>query len=198
MAVVHNTTMEPTKLELLTTWLPKQEWFRGTRTPVLRKAGGFRLDDPAGEVGIEFMIVLDVSEYPGTAYHVPMTYRGAPVPGAEQALIGTSEHGVLGTRWIYDGPADEVLTTQALALLAGHTQPQAQNTSNAPDPAIEVTPTSDRITLRINRIPPTDLAPAGSTGHVTATWQVPGGVTSGVVLEAMPRNSNAAAGLPPE
>ncbi|MFC9893469.1 hypothetical protein ACFVMC_07225 [Nocardia sp. NPDC127579] len=50
MAVVHNTTMEPTKWELLRSWLPTQEWFRGD-TPTVRKAGGFRLDDPAGAVG---------------------------------------------------------------------------------------------------------------------------------------------------
>ena len=73
MAVVHNTTMEPTKVELLTTWLPKQKWYQGGGTPVLRKAGGFRLDDPDGAVGIEFMIVVDESVEPAAAYHVPMT-----------------------------------------------------------------------------------------------------------------------------
>jgi hypothetical protein len=26
--------------------------------------------------------------------------RGAPLDGADQALIGTSEHGVLGRRWV--------------------------------------------------------------------------------------------------
>lgn len=35
-----------------------------------------------------------------TTYHVPMAYRGAPLPGAEHALVGTSRHGVLGKRWI--------------------------------------------------------------------------------------------------
>jgi Maltokinase N-terminal cap domain len=54
MAIVHNTTMSPGKLELLTAWLPAQPWYLGTgRAPELVKAGGFRLDDPEGEVGIE-------------------------------------------------------------------------------------------------------------------------------------------------
>ena len=46
-----------------------------------------------------------VSDADGTTYVVPMTYRGAPLAGADEALIGTSEHGVLGRRWIYDGAA---------------------------------------------------------------------------------------------
>ena len=62
MAIVHNTTMNPGKLELLAAWLPAQPWFPGSgREPELTKAGGFRLDDPRGEVGIEFMLVTDAS-----------------------------------------------------------------------------------------------------------------------------------------
>src|SRR3954447_26494255 len=56
MAVIHNTTMSPTKLELLARWLPEQAWYRGTADQ-LSRAGGFRLDDPGGEVGIELMVV---------------------------------------------------------------------------------------------------------------------------------------------
>lgn len=29
MAAIHRTTMTPTKLELLTGWLPKQSWYVG-------------------------------------------------------------------------------------------------------------------------------------------------------------------------
>jgi hypothetical protein len=39
---------------------------------------------------------------------VPLTYRGAPLAGAEESLVGTMEHSVLGTRWVYDGPGDPV------------------------------------------------------------------------------------------
>ena len=54
--------MTPGKLELLAAWLPARPWYLGTgHEPELAKAGGFRLDDPQGEVGIEFMVVTDAS-----------------------------------------------------------------------------------------------------------------------------------------
>ncbi|MET7622002.1 1,4-alpha-glucan branching protein [Streptomyces sp. NPDC005408] len=137
MAVIHKTTMTPGKLELLGVWLPAQPWYIGTaREPELTKAGGFRLDDPQGEVGIEFMVVTDRSGDRPLSYHVPLTYRGAPLDGADQALIGTSEHGVLGRRWVYDGTRDPVLVAQLLALLQGRAEPQAQSATNTPDPTV--------------------------------------------------------------
>lgn len=139
MAVIHRTTMSPGKLELLAAWLPLRPWYRGgTGAPVLAKAGGFRLDDPEGEVGIEFMVVTDAAGDGPVTYLVPLTYRGAPLEGAEDGLIGTSEHGVLGRRWIYDGTHDVVLVGQLLALLAGRTTAQDQNESGVPDPTVEV------------------------------------------------------------
>lgn len=89
MAVIHQTTMVPGKLELLAAWLPRQDWHAGGEAsgPSLVKAGGFRLDDPAGEVGIEFMVVRDAAARPVTAYLVPMTYRGSPLAGGDAALI---------------------------------------------------------------------------------------------------------------
>lgn len=137
MAVIHRTTMKPSKLELLTSWLPVQPWYLGTgHEPLLTKSGGFRLDDPQGEVGIEFMAVTDESGDQPTTYHVPLTYRAAPLDGAEHALIGTSEHGVLGQRWIHDGTHDPVLVAQLFALILGEAEPQDQNTSNAADPTV--------------------------------------------------------------
>ncbi|MFB6814827.1 1,4-alpha-glucan branching protein [Streptomyces sp. NPDC056347] len=138
MAVIHRTTLTPTKLELLTPWLPVQPWYLGAegRRPELDRTGGFRLDDPAGEVGIEFMVVTDTSGPGPVAYHVPLTYRGAPLPGAEHALIGTSEHGVLGTRWVYDGAHDPVVGAQLYALLVGEAEPQMQSVSDTPDPSV--------------------------------------------------------------
>lgn len=139
MAVIHRTTMSPGKLELLAAWMPSRPWYRGGEgVPQLSKAGGFRLDDPEGEVGIEFMVVTDTSGDVPVAYQVPLTYRGVPLPGAEAGLIGTAEHGVLGTRWIYDGAHDPVLVDQLLALLAGRTAAQAQSESDTPDPTVEV------------------------------------------------------------
>jgi len=139
MAIIYDTTMSPGKLELLTAWLPAQSWYLGGgRPPALAKAGGFRLDDPRGEVGIEFMIVTDGSGDQVTSYLVPMTYRAESLAAADGALIGTSEHGVLGHRWIYDGTRDPVLVAQLVALLQGTAEPQAQSVSNTPDPAVTV------------------------------------------------------------
>ncbi|MCM9082955.1 1,4-alpha-glucan branching protein [Streptomyces spororaveus] len=139
MAVIHRTTMSPGKLELLAGWLPLRPWYRGgTGGPQLSKAGGFRLDDPEGEVGIEFMVVTDSRGDEPVTYLVPLTYRGEPLAEAGEGLIGTSEHGVLGRRWIYDGAHDPVLVEQLLALLAGRTTAQDQNASDAPDPTVEV------------------------------------------------------------
>jgi hypothetical protein len=137
MAIIHHTTMSPGKLELLTAWLPAQPWYLPTgREPELVKAGGFRLDDPEGEVGIEFMVVTDGSGDRVTAYHVPMTYRGREFAPASGGLIGTSEHGVLGRRWIYDGTHDPVLVAQLAALVQGAAEPQAQSLSGTPDPTV--------------------------------------------------------------
>ncbi|GCB52983.1 1,4-alpha-glucan branching protein [Streptomyces sp. NL15-2K] len=147
MAVIHHTTLKPTKLELLTAWLASRPWYSGCAgEPVLRKAGGFRLDDPRGEVGIEFMVVTDTADTPGpdpAAYLVPLTYRGAPLDGAEHALVGTMEHGVLGRRWAYDGCHDPVLVTQLLALIQGRVHAQDQNTTDAPDREVTRSCTGD-------------------------------------------------------
>ncbi|MFF5920443.1 1,4-alpha-glucan branching protein [Streptomyces flavochromogenes] len=204
MAVIHKTTMQPTKLELLTEWLPTRAWHTGGEARPAR-VGGFRLDDPAGEVGIEFMVVTDGEGDEATAYLVPLTYRGEPLDGAEHALVGTSEHGVLGTRWIYDGTHDPVLAAQLHALLTGRAQAQAQSLTDAPDLTVAVSPvpadgtaaaelvrvtdgpdhtdvvvrTADAaapLTLRVRRVldAGTDLAP-GDGGGVTAEWRLPDG-----------------------
>jgi Maltokinase N-terminal cap domain len=134
MATIHNTTMNPTKLDLLAAWLPAQPWYRPTgQEPQLARVGGFRLDDPAGEVGIEFMVVTDGSGDRTVTYQVPMTYRASALDGADEALIGTSEHGVLGRRWLYDGVHDPVLRAQLIALIQGEAEPQAQTVSDTPD-----------------------------------------------------------------
>ncbi|HEY2670186.1 MAG TPA: hypothetical protein VGJ07_07385 [Rugosimonospora sp.] len=138
MSVIHNnTTLTPTKLELLTGWLPAQPWYVGTgHGPELTKVGGFRLDDPEGEVGIEFMAVTDGSGEESVTYQVPLTYRGAPCDSAAEGLIGTAEHGVLGRRWVYDGVHDQVLVAQLVALIQGGAEPQAQSKSDTPDPSV--------------------------------------------------------------
>ena len=183
MAIIHDTTMSPGKLELLTAWLPAQSWYLGGgHKPALARAGGFRLDDPGGEVGIEFMVVTDGSGDQVTAYQVPTTYRAQPLAGADGALIGTSEHGVLGHRWIYDGTRDPVLMAQLAALLQGTAEPQAQSVSSTPDPTVTVQRAEaagadgappGQLTVRVNRI----LRPGGEAGQpgISAPWRLPDG-----------------------
>jgi Maltokinase N-terminal cap domain len=165
MAIIHKTTLTPGKLDLLKVWLPAQPWYQDTgREPDLIKAGGFRLDDPQGEVGIEFMVVTDGSGDRGTTYLVPLTYRASARDGGDGALIGTAEHGVLGRRWVYDGTRDPVLAAQLVALIHGEAEPQAQSLSHTPDPTVIVTPVASgppgQVTVRVNRI----LRPGGAEG----------------------------------
>jgi hypothetical protein len=101
MALLHQASLTPTKLEALAAWAPHRPWFVGTGDLAL--LGAYRFDDPAGEVGIESFLVRAGD---GPVLHVPLTYRGAPLAGAEDALVTEMEHTVLGPRWVYDGCAD--------------------------------------------------------------------------------------------
>lgn len=115
MAVMHPyTTLVPSKLELLAAWLPEQPWFDGD-AGTLQPLGAYRLDDPAGEVGIEGHLLSAGGD---TVYHVPLSYRGAPIDGAEAHLVGTMEHGVLGTRWVSNAIADPVFREVLAATIA--------------------------------------------------------------------------------
>ncbi|MER5265387.1 hypothetical protein ABTZ99_25235 [Actinosynnema sp. NPDC002837] len=116
MALIHQATVTPTKLELLAGWLPGRDWYTGPTGEVLRVAA-YRFDDPAGEVGIETMLVR-VGD--GPVLQMPLTYRGAPLDGGDEWLIGTTEHSVLGKRWVYDGFGDPVyVAALAEAILTG-------------------------------------------------------------------------------
>lgn len=177
MAIVHNTTMNPGKLELLAAWLPAQPWFPGSgREPELTKAGGFRLDDPQGEVGIEFMLVTDGSGDQPVTYQVPMTYHGRELPGADGRLIGTSEHGVLGRRWIYDGIRDPVLVAQLVAFFQGEVEAQAQSVSSTPEPTVTVEPAVVGPLAVISSVV-TDDDPSGT--HLLVNTASPDGLPAG-------------------
>jgi hypothetical protein len=118
MALLHEATVIPSKLELLADWLPGRSWFTGDGD--LQRVGAFRFDDPAGDVGVETFLVSAGGD---TVFQVPMTYRNEALPGKEDFLLGTTEHSVLGTRWVYDGCADPVwASTLATAILTGGTQ----------------------------------------------------------------------------
>ena len=121
MAILHQAELRPTKLELLEEWLPRQPWFPEPGTAALHIVGSYRFDDPAGEVGIETMLVSAGN----ATVQVPLTYRAQPLAGAESWLIGTMQHSVLGTRWVYDACADPTyVTALAACILLG--QPQAE------------------------------------------------------------------------
>jgi Maltokinase N-terminal cap domain len=90
MALLHHATLTPSKPELIAGWLPQQPWAAGL--PEVTPFGGFRLDDPAGEVGVEGILLRSADG--AVVVHVPLTYRGAPLAGAEDALLtGTWEGG---------------------------------------------------------------------------------------------------------
>ena len=105
MALLHRAELHPTKLELLTTWLPGRNWYQGQAAADLVRLASYRFDDPAGAVGIETMLVRAGD---GPIYQIPLTYRGAPLDGGDGWLIGTIEHSVLGRRWVYDACGDPV------------------------------------------------------------------------------------------
>ncbi|MCX5383936.1 1,4-alpha-glucan branching protein [Streptomyces sp. NBC_00083] len=219
MAVIHRTDLNPTKVELLTAWLPSRPWYRGAGAPELTRAGGFRLDDPQGDVGIEFLVVTDGSGAEATAYLVPLTYRGAPLDGAAHALVGVMEHGVLGRRWAYDACHDPVAVAQLAALIEGRAEAQDQNVSHVPDrdvarsftgdgPVFAGAPTAvdDRegtalagprgAVLRLHRTlrpapqGPLEL-PRNATGHVSGPWRTPDGTRADGLLAVLYTNARA-------
>jgi hypothetical protein len=207
MSLIHRTTLKPTKLELLTEWLPSRPWYQGAAgLPSLTKAGGFRLDDPAGEVGLEFMVAANGS----TAYHVPLTYRGSPLAEISDALIGTLEHGVLGRRWVYDGTRDPVLVRQLMALIQGEAEPQAQSQSDTQDPTVlswpaanralgsaaftvaddaegtmvSVSATAGELALRVHRVLRPVTGDGAAPGAVSATWGLADGTRARGIFAA--------------
>ncbi|PVU82597.1 hypothetical protein DDP54_05825 [Cellulomonas sp. WB94] len=120
MALLHRAELRPSKIELVASWAPTQPWFEAGAGAELATVGSFRFDDPAGEVGIETLLVRAGD---GPVMQVPLTYRGSPLDGGDAWLIGTMQHSVLGERWVYDGAGDPVyLTAVATAALTGGRQ----------------------------------------------------------------------------
>ncbi|MFD0596470.1 hypothetical protein ACFQZ4_32985 [Catellatospora coxensis] len=117
MALLYRADIQPTKLELIDSWLPTRSWYQGPAEPGVRRVTACRFDDPDGEVGVETILVQAGD---GPVLHVPLTYRGAPLAGGEPWLVGTTEHSVLGKRWVYDATGDPVyLQALATAILTG-------------------------------------------------------------------------------
>jgi hypothetical protein len=115
VAIIYPAELRPSKLELVGRWLPAQPWHPAETSADLEAVGSYRFDDPAGEVGVEAHLVRagDV------LLHVPLTYRGEALPGAEKWLLGAMEHSVLGRRWVYDGCGDPVYVTALAEVILG-------------------------------------------------------------------------------
>jgi hypothetical protein len=113
VAIIHRqATVTPAKPQLAAAWLDR-DGLGGTGD--VEMLGSYRFDDPAGEVGIEALLVRRAGE----VFHLPVTYRGAPLDGAEAHLIATVEHSVLGRRWVYEAAGDPVALACYAAALAG-------------------------------------------------------------------------------
>lgn len=192
MALLHHADLTPGKLELLTAWLPGRAWFSGAGA--VERVAACRFDDPAGEVGIETMMVRAGN---GPVLHVPLTYRGAPLAGGDAFLIGTTEHSVLGTRWVYDACGDPVyVAALAHAVLTGGTQAEeyfevdgqkqvrepvmtlsgSGSSEKAPEPGVvrhvadgdPTIVTADGIELSVVRVVGTQVPPGAGT--LTGHW----------------------------
>jgi maltokinase len=135
VAEIHKGTwLRPGKKELLTRWMGAQRWYASKgSTPDLTVLTGWRLADPAGAVGIETLLVSDAAGAEPVTYQVPLTYRGAPVEALGGALVGTMEHGVLGSRWVYDGAHDPVYAAALLSLIQGEAVAESSTESDAVD-----------------------------------------------------------------
>jgi Maltokinase N-terminal cap domain len=117
VALLHQATIIPKKLDALAAWLPGQPWLDGADVSGLIQVGSYRFDDPAGAVGVETLLVRTADE---RLLQVPLSYRAAPLANAEDALVTTMQHSVLGPRWAYDGCADPVaMRALAAAILTG-------------------------------------------------------------------------------
>ncbi|KAB1949883.1 maltokinase N-terminal cap-like domain-containing protein [Brevibacterium linens] len=104
MADIYAAQLNPGKLDVVTDWVAKQDWVAELDLAAnpLEAVTAYRFDDPAGEVGMEIHIVKSGDQL----LQVPLTYRGEPLEGADDAFVANMEHSVLGKRWVYAGMGD--------------------------------------------------------------------------------------------
>ncbi|WP_026919284.1 CG0192-related protein [Gordonia shandongensis] len=172
MALLHDATLSPTKPEIVTAHLDSVPW--GGSGPV-EMLGAYRFDDPDGEVGVEAHIVARG----GHVLHIPLTYRGAPIPGADEHLVATMKHSVLGERWVYDAAADPVAVGCFVRALRGE---QAQADLEVAQADGSTVPRENTVRLHLDGAAgeseiltfSTDLA-APATGHALLVAQWDGG-----------------------
>jgi hypothetical protein len=129
MALLYQATVTPSKIDLLSAWAPGQPWLGDADARSLQIVGSYRFDDPDGEVGVETLLLRSADEQ---VLQVPLTYRGSPLAGAEPSLIGTTQHSVLGERWVYNACGDPVYAQAlATAILTGGAQAEVDVVTSA-------------------------------------------------------------------
>ena len=169
MAIVHTgADLAPSKHELLAAWLPTQPWWPdGAEVP--EPEASFRLDDPAGEVGIETFLL----RVGGGVVQVPVTYRDASLAGG--VLSGETEHSVLGRRWVHLATSDPVyVATTTAAIREGRGQapleaPDGSSITRSTTASVRGSGTGSGQLHVAVAIAPDDGRPAAA-GTLTATW----------------------------
>ncbi|MGI6797424.1 CG0192-related protein [Gordonia sihwensis] len=177
MALVHQATLSPTKLELVTAYLDSVPW---GGTGEVEMIGGYRFDDPAGEVGVEALLVSRDDR----SLHIPLTYRGAPLPEADEFLVSTMTHSVLGDRWIYEAAADPVAVDCFVRALRGR-QEQARLEIQSSDGSVTIQEPPVRIRVEGAPADATALAlsddlasPVSGAAWLVAEWDGGAGVVA--------------------
>lgn len=176
MAILHKAQLTPSKLELLAAWLATQPWCDGPAGQPVARVAAARFDDPDGAVGIETMLVRAGD---GPVLHVPLTYRAAPLAGAEAHLIGTTRHSVLGERWVYDAAGDPVYLAEVTDVIRcrGHEAAEEVDTDGQlvpREPDLKLTGScspgdAGPVEVVVDRVPTIAVGPADE-GVLTGCW----------------------------
>ena len=141
MAELHKgATITPTKPELVQAWMASQRWYAAKGTsPSVRRLASWRLGDPAGEVGVETLVVADDSGPAPVVYQVPSPTacsraRAAARAGRDLSSTRCSADGV------YDAPHDPVYAAQLLELVQGRVRAESTAASDAFDETVVAQP----------------------------------------------------------
>lgn len=191
-AEIYDAVLDPGKLDLLRGWVRGQDWFDG-EADRLEQVTAYRFVDPAGEVGMESFLLADGDR----TFHVPVTYRGERLDGADDALVGEMGHSVLGRRWVYDAAADPVYIAEVRRVIshrdtaADHLQVEDGTVTPSP---VNIRGGGDGITqgpdatLQVLRVvseendAEAERPLIGSPGTLSGTWEDADGSHSAVLV----------------
>ena len=143
MAIIYRAELSPSKADILHDFLSSRSW---GETGELELLGAYRFDDPEGEVGVECHLVRAGE----TIYHLPLTYRPAPLDGAEQQLLGTMQHSVLGERYVYDGLGDELALDCFRRAICGEQEQAELGIYSEDGELIEIRPQTVTLSLEVD------------------------------------------------